>query len=73
MKKVTVKNRVDAFTIYHWDTFDNETISVGGAKTLEAAERKVEEKYKGRISVSGADRVDIVDRDGNVIRMFHVC
>ncbi len=61
-----------AFGIYHWDTFDNETFLVAEANTLEDAEAKVKEKYGDRIRSSGADKVDIVDNKGNIVRQFSV-
>lgn len=60
------------FGIYHWDTFDNETILVDEDSTLEGAVDKVMEKYAGRISPNGADQVDIVDKDGNIVSKFRV-
>jgi len=60
------------FGIYHWDTFDNETILIDEADTLKEAEKKVEEQYNGRIRSNGADKVDIVDLEGNVVRSYHV-
>ena len=44
----------------------------GDVDTLEEAKEKVQDKYKGRISSSGADRVDIVDSKGNVICNYSV-
>jgi hypothetical protein len=60
------------FGIYHWDTFDNETFLVDEADTLQEAQDKVQEKYKGRIRSTGADRVDIVDKRGNVVDKYSV-
>lgn len=60
------------FGIYHWDTFDNETLLIDEANTLEKAEKKVEEKYKGRISAQGADKVEIVDKKGTVLKSYGV-
>lgn len=63
-----------AFGVYHWDTFDHETICVAEADTLEKAEAKVQEKYGSRINPNnGADQVDIVDQHGRVIRSYKVC
>jgi len=56
-----------AFGIYHWDTFDNETILIAERTELEKAIEFVQKRYAGRISPDGADRVDIVDRDGNIV------
>lgn len=38
-----------AFGIYHWDTFDNVTLLIAEADTLEAAEKKVKQRYGDRI------------------------
>lgn len=59
--------------IYHWDTFDNETILIDEADDLAEAEQKINERYKGRISPNGADQVDVVDQNGNVLRKYKVC
>lgn len=56
-----------AFGIYHWDTFDNETLLIGEANTLEEAKKFVQTRYAGRIGPDGADQVDIVDRSGNIV------
>ena len=61
------------FSIYHWDTFDNETDLVAEADTLAEAVEKVEKRYKGRIGDHGADQVDIVNRSGDIVRKFHIC
>jgi len=55
------------FGIYHWDTFDNETILIGETDTLIDAQQFVQEKYKDRLDSNGADRVDIVDQLGNIV------
>ena len=60
------------YGIYHWDTFDNETILVGEANTLVEAKQKVVNKYGPRLRRDGADRVDIVDLQGNVIEKYRV-
>jgi hypothetical protein len=60
------------FVVCHWDTFDNETITVGSAETLEKAEELVRKKYGTRISAFGADRVDIVDEAGVVKKIYSV-
>jgi len=54
------------FGIYHWDTFDNETLLIDEANILPEAERKAEKRYGSHISTGGADRVEIVDRAGNI-------
>lgn len=61
------------FGVYHWDTFDNETILVKDFDTLTEAQNYVSMQYKGRIVPHGADQVDIVDDKGNVVRSYKVC
>jgi hypothetical protein len=60
------------YGIYHWDTFDNETILVGEVDTAVEAIEFVNDKYGDRIRRTGADRVDIVDLKGNVLQKFSV-
>jgi len=73
---MSVQKFSKAFGIYHWDTFDNETILIGEADTLVEAQKFVQElafghlgllRYKGRLGSNGADRVDIVDQLGEVV------
>lgn len=61
-----------AFGIYHWDTFDNCTLLVGERDTLSEAKKLVDEKYHGRIRITGADQVHIVDKKGNVVERYSV-
>lgn len=60
------------FGIYHWDTFDNTTFLVDEADTLPQAKQKVIDKYGGSISYEGADRVDIVNKNGRVIETYSI-
>ena len=60
------------FGVYHWDTFDNETILIDEFDTLKEAEDFVAEKYKGRVRPDGADKVDIVNLKGVVVKQFSV-
>jgi len=65
------------FGIYHWDTFDNETLLIDEADSLEEAENKVQKRYGSgaigpRIRDEGADQVDIVNRQGEIVRVFKV-
>ena len=62
----------EPFVVCHWDTFDNETFRVGGADTLEGAEALVQERYGDRIRPDGADQVDIVDAEGNIVKKYNV-
>lgn len=61
-----------AFGIYHWDTFDDETILVDEKDTLAEAKEFIKHKYEGRISKQGADKVEIVDLQGNIVKGFWV-
>lgn len=61
------------YGVYHWDTFDNETLLIAEADTVEEAQEIINERYKGRISGNGADRVEIVDNQGNIVGKFSVC
>lgn len=60
------------FGIYHWDTFDNETILIDEAMTLDEATNIVQAIYKGRIRGDGADIVEIVGKYGNIVAKFNV-
>ena len=61
-----------AFRVFHWDTFDNETIEIGSFDTQAEAEKFIVKKYKGRIRATGADRVDIVNANGSVVKHYPV-
>jgi len=61
------------FGVYHWDTFDNTTFLMDEADTFKKAEKIVQKKYGDRLSSNGADQVDIVDKKGNVVKIFHIC
>jgi len=67
---MSVEKFAKAFGVYHWDTFDNETILIGESDTLDEARQFVQEKYKGRLGSDGADRVDIVDQQGDIVDHF---
>jgi len=58
------------FGIYHVDTFDYGVGLVDEANTLKEAREKVMEKYGSKIG--GADRVDIVDKNGTVKESYDV-
>ena len=60
------------FGIYHWDMFDNETLLVGEADTVTKAVKFIDDKYGARISCDGADRVEVVDLSGIILRRFNV-
>lgn len=60
------------FGIYLWDTFDNETIFIDEADTIQEAQLKVNDKYGNKISGDGADRIEIVDSKGNIIEKIQI-
>ncbi len=69
------------FGVYHWDTFDNETFLItknystdekAEFDTIEEAEACVKEIYAGHISDNGADQVDIVNLNGDIVKKFRV-
>ena len=60
------------YGVYHWDTFDNETILIEELAFFNDAKVFVNEKYAGRIGPKGADRVDIVDNHGTVVASYSV-
>jgi hypothetical protein len=64
--------RTKKFAVYHWDTFDNETFLKHEADTLEECEDWVIKHYGERLRESGADRVDIVDDKGDIVKQFNV-
>jgi len=57
----------EPFVVCHWDTFDNETFKLGGFNTLEEATKFAHDHYGDRIRDSGADKVEIVDSEGNIV------
>lgn len=60
------------FGIYHWDTFDNHTFLRHETDTLQEAKDWIGEHYKGRLRDNGADQVDIVNSDGEIVEKYSV-
>lgn len=60
------------FGVYHWDTFDNETFLQHESDSYDECVGWIADHYKDRIGNNGADRVEIVDKKGNVVRYFNV-
>jgi hypothetical protein len=58
------------FGVYHWDTFDNHTTLVGECDSIQGADDIIQARYvsTGRLSPDGADRVEVVDKNGNVLK-----
>jgi hypothetical protein len=60
------------YRVFYWDTFDNETIKIGEADLLGDAIAIVQEKYGDRIHPQGADQVDIVNWNGEVVGKYKI-
>lgn len=60
------------FGVYHWDTFDNETILIKDFESFAQAEEFIRQRYGKRVSGNGADRVEVVDQNGNIIAKYSV-
>ncbi len=60
------------FGVYHWDTFDNKTILIMEFDEIADAKTFVMGRYGKRISTSGADKVDIVDKGGDIVEQYNV-
>lgn len=69
------------YGVYHWDTFDNEVFLITknwdiGEKAefdnLGEAIKFVDNHYGDRIRPSGADRVDIVDSKGRIVKNYNI-
>ena len=60
------------YGIYYWDTFDNETFLVFQSDSFEQASKRIVSKYGSRFSTMGADRVEIVDLKGNIVKNFSI-
>jgi hypothetical protein len=60
-----------AYLVFHWDTFDNETILMHSCDTFDAAKAWVVVHYSGRLRGNGADRVDVVHK-GKVVKRYSV-
>lgn len=61
------------FGIYHWDTFDNETFFMGEGDTIAECCQVVLDKFGNQIAGHGADRVEIVDKKGQIAAYFNIC
>ena len=60
------------FGVYHWDTFDDTTFLIGQYDRLPEAIKDVKVRYKGRLRADGADQVQIVNKEGEVVKTFNV-
>lgn len=60
------------FKVYHWDTFDNETILISEHDTFEEADEFVNKRFGLRISNNGADQVDIVNLQGDIVKKVKI-
>jgi len=60
------------YGVYHWDTFDNETILLYQSVSLDKCVEFVDKKYADRLRQDGADRVEVVDDKGKIVRSWNV-
>jgi hypothetical protein len=58
------------YGMYHWDTFDNETILVTESDDLNDLKEQVLKKY--RVTPSGADVVEIVNNIGTIVASYKI-
>lgn len=61
------------YGVYHWDTFDNETLLLFESDSMDEIDTYVESHYKGRFAAYGADYVEVVDRSGTIVKRRSVC
>lgn len=64
------KGQTKKYGVYHWDTFDNRTIRVHETNEMSEAKKYVSDNYN--VSADGADRVDIVTKEGAVLHSFSI-
>lgn len=60
------------FGIYHQDTYAGVTMFSEEADTIEEAREIVHSSYDGCIRSGGVDRVDIVNRDGQIVERYKI-
>lgn len=63
------------YRIYHWDNFEppgEDTLLIGDAETIQEAEDLIIQKYGNRLFGNGADRIQIVNAQGDVVKSFNV-
>ncbi|MHA2428275.1 MAG: hypothetical protein ACXADB_09655 [Candidatus Hermodarchaeia archaeon] len=70
-KKITLEHEKD-YGVYHWDTFDDTTLFMGEGDTVADCCLLILNKYSSRIVGNGADRVEIVDQEGNIVVRFNI-
>ena len=64
-----MKKNKNSYKVYHWDTFDNETLLLFETDSIEKAENYIKNRYNDRLSSNGADKVEIV-KDGAILRSY---
>ena len=60
------------FGIYYWDTFDNTIILINEFDTIEEATGFVTKQYEDRLGNHGADQINIVNKDGDIVEKFAI-
>jgi len=67
-----MKKHTKCFGVYHWDTFDNETMLIAEFDGFNETMDWIHKHYGTRLHPVGADRVDVVNQEGTVIRSMSV-
>lgn len=60
------------FGIYHWDTFDNETFLKHEEDTAKSCEHWIIDNYGDSLHGDGADRVEIINQKGEIVKKWNV-
>ncbi len=66
------QKQTKAYGVYYWDTFDNETFILQEFDDSQVAISYVEKRFAGRLRPSGADKIDLVDLKGNIVKQWSV-
>lgn len=69
---MTVLKHEKPYGIYLWDTFDNSTILIDEADSIEEAEDIAHNSYGDSMNLHGADRIEVVDLKGNIILWWNI-
>jgi hypothetical protein len=68
-----MRQHTKEYGVYHWDTFDNETMLLAEFDVKRDALEFIDKEYGKRISPRGADQVDLVDSKGGIVARWKVC
>lgn len=65
--------QVKKYGVYHWDTFDGGVILLKDFDELLKAKKYLQNRYKGRLDSKGADKVEIVTKEGDIVESYSTC